>query len=405
MHKVIIATLVLDALASGAPTLTSTADPSNFISVPTSYTAGFAGTNIIFSAEGKAICIEGMVNVTASANNIKFNLEEPENNLQVTELLVEAFQVNSTLDERIVAGHNVVSGTYSIYSQLCYPRTSAPSTATIQFLIPGIGYDRNYWNFAPNYSFVDVAASHGYTTFSYDRPGTGRSSHPNPIQVMQLPFEIEVAHQLISKVRSGAIASQPFTSVVGVGHSYGSYTTLGLTAKYPADFDAAVLTGFSPDTSGALLAFATTDLVIASGAVPERFAHLSNGYLTANSIVGNQAFFFRAPGFDPDLLNLSESKKDTIAIGEFLTASLLPVAENFTGLVDIVNGENDLPNCHGNCLVPYNKQTAAIEKIFPNAGSGSDWYVGPGAGHGLNLHYAAKGAFEHIQSFVKKNGF
>jgi hypothetical protein len=129
--------------------------------------------------------------------------------------------------------------------------------------------------------------------------------------------------------------------------------------------------------SGIPIAFAGLDLSIASQAVSLRFLDLSNSYPTSNSIESSQFFFFRSPEFDPALLNLAEATKQTLAMGEFLTIATPKVSANFTGPIDVVNGENDLPNCAGNCLLPYNKAAAVKAVLFPNASNGSSWYITP----------------------------
>ncbi|KAE9382120.1 catalytic protein [Stipitochalara longipes BDJ] len=365
---------------------------------------GFKNPRIESSVGGQAICIVGTVDVTASANNIRVNSQEPANQIVLTEFLVEAVQVNSTLAKQIVVGQNNVSGTYGIYSQLCFPNGMI-NASTIQFLIHGLGCDRSYWNNAPNYSYVDYAAEQGYTTFSYDRLGTGLSDHPDPIQIVQSEFQIAIAHELIQLLRTGRISNHTFEHVVGVGHSAGSFQTLGLTSQHPDDLDAAVLTGFGTSTGGMVAGFSSFDLTIASQAQPLRFSGLSNGYLTGKAIEGTQFAFFRAPGFDPAMLNLLEAAKQTISIGEYLTTTAFPISKNFTGPIDVVTGENDLLNCDGNCYLPYNVVAAVKEAYYPAASNGSSWYIAPDSGHFLNYHYSATGAYEHIHNFIKKNGF
>ncbi len=55
--------------------------------------------------------------------------------------------------------------------------------------------------------------------------------------------------------------------------------------------------------------------------------------------------------------------------------------------------------------MPYNKAAAVKDQYYPAASNASSWYLGPTAGHGLNFHYAAPKAYEHILDFIKKNGF
>jgi pimeloyl-ACP methyl ester carboxylesterase len=193
-------------------------------------------------------------------------------------LLSEGWIGSATIGKQLVVGTSDVSGTYGIYSQLCFPSATGINATTIQFLIHGIGSERGYWNVATGYSYVDFAAEQGYTTFFFDRLGTGLSDHPDPIQTVQLPIQLENAHQLVHLLRNGGISNHVFKHVIGVGHSFGSFQVNGLTTKYPDDLDAAVLTGFSHDTSGFAIAFSGAGLAIASQSQPLHFAALSNGY-------------------------------------------------------------------------------------------------------------------------------
>lgn len=405
--------MLLAAMASAVPILANpvmkrdaTSTDDTFRDDPTGYMSGFKNPSITTSVGNKAICVQGMIDVTASATNYRINLEEPNSKSAVVEIAVEALQTNSTARKQYVGAATPVDGTYGIYSQLCWPRASdAINSTTVQFLNHGAGFDRSYWNAAPGYSYVDFAADRGYTTFLFDRLGTGLSDHPDPLQVVQYGIQVEIAHQLIRMLRAGRISNHAFSEVVAVGHSFGSIQLAGITSKYPRDVDAAVLTGFTADPSGMGVAFAGVGLTPASVSDPVLFGNLSTGYLTASSIEGNQFFFFRYPNFDPAVLDLAQRSRQTLTLGEFFSLEGLEASPSFTGPVDIVNGLNDLPNCFGNCLLPYDKVAAAKEKLYPAASNGSDSYLAPDTGHGLNFHYTASEAYEHIHNFLRKNGF
>jgi pimeloyl-ACP methyl ester carboxylesterase len=399
------ATVALASAGLAAPmNSTYTNQTSSFADDPTAYMLGFRNASIQSSVGRQAICISGIVDVTASGNNVQISLQEPANQTDVTELVVGDVQINSTLSDQVVGGENRISESYGIYSQLCFPNGTINAT-TVQFLIHGVGFDRTYWNIAPNYSYVDYAAEQGYTTFFYDRLGVGLSDHQDPIETVQAELQVAIAHELIQLLRTGAIANQSFEHVVGVGHSFGSIQTAAITARFPDDLDAAVLTGFSASSTGVAIFSSGLDLTIASQNSPLRFADLSNGYLIANSIESNQFAFFRAPGFDQALLNTAEATKQTFSVGEILTQGSIDMrSTKFTGPIDVVDGENDLPFCQGNCLLPENQAAAVKDILYPAASNGSDYYIAEGAGHGLNLHYAAPKAYEHIQNFIMKNG-
>ena len=366
-----------------------------------SYAKAFRDPSIHSSAGGKAICIEGTLDITASANNLRLNLESPANRSVVTELVTELLQVNSTLGERLAGGPSPVNGTFGIRSQLCIPVRGAQSSV-LQFLVHGAGFDMSYWDYAPGYSYVDFAAEEGYTTFLFDRLGSGQSDHPDPIQLVQINLQVAINHQLVNILRNGGIRGQRFDRVVGIGHSHGSANVLGVTAAYPADFDAVVLTGYSSNSTTPV-ALATLDLTMASIGQPLRLSQLANGYVTAGSTAGIQSFFFRAPGFDPALLRLSEATAQTHSLGEILAPGAQS-APNFTGPIDVVNGLNDFPNCGGDCLYPVNLAAALKAVRYPNAKNSSS-YLAPDTGHGLNLHYSANQSYAHIHGFLKDNGF
>lgn len=126
----------------------------------------------------------------------------------------------------------------------------------------------SYWNpfYKPDeYIFVQYAIQHGYSVFFYDRLGVGSSTKYVPIHltpfhraddtcaisrvsgfVNQLNIQTSVLAELITTVRSGhyTTLSSPPTSVVLVGHSFGSDLSNSLIAAKPDLADAAILTGY-----------------------------------------------------------------------------------------------------------------------------------------------------------------
>ena len=120
----------------------------------------------------------------------------------------------------------------------------------------------------------------------------GGSDHPDPIQVFQAFLQVEIAHKLISIVWDWKLAGQTFEHVIGFGHSFGSIKSAGVVYRYPKDFDAVVLPGFSLSSSN-------FNSAIASQNQPAKFGCLPNGYLVVDSAISNQFAFFRYPNFDP----------------------------------------------------------------------------------------------------------
>lgn len=159
--------------------------------------------------------------------NTKILLDQPTNQTVVTETLVELLQLNSDLSKKVDGGQNIMKDIYSVYGQLCI--SSDPNVAknskTIQVLTHGDTLDHTYWDIAPGYSYIDAAVDAGYATSSYDRIGVGKSQHPDPLQVVQGPLQVEIAHTIVTIIRGEQISPYSFKNIVGVGHSAGSTVT------------------------------------------------------------------------------------------------------------------------------------------------------------------------------------
>src|SRR5205085_7879859 len=63
--------------------------------------------------------------------------------------------------------------------------------------------------------------SRGYSTFAIDRLGTGLSHKP-PADLLTTQSHAYVVGQIVQKLRAGAIGGRTFSTVVGVGHSFGA---------------------------------------------------------------------------------------------------------------------------------------------------------------------------------------
>ncbi|KAF2763623.1 hypothetical protein EJ03DRAFT_322631 [Teratosphaeria nubilosa] len=358
------------------------------------------------SRGGLAQCISGYVDVPASTTrNLKLNFQLPVNQSQVTETFVDMVSSGSPFMKQIMGGMQSAGGNWSLGATLCVPRNdSAPQG--VQLLTHGVGFDRYYWDFAPGYSYVDVAAAHGYATFFYDRLSVGVSQKADPIQTVQAPLEVAIAHTLASQLRAGKYGNCAFSTVVGVGHSFGSIITQAVTADYPSALDAAILTGFSVNSTGLPVFTIGNDFALANMNQPYRFGQLDNGYLVANTITNNQIAFFRAPGFDPVVLALADATKGTVTFGEFFTTTApTKPAMDFTGPVAVVDGAEDLPFCSGNCSYPVDLAAAVKPMLYAGLEARKfASYLAPVTGHGVNLHYSAGEAFEWIQAFLAGQG-
>ena len=210
-------------------------------------------------------------------------------------------QIRSSIATRTSGGSSVISGSYKLGITLCYPAnaSSVGKVQTVQVLTYGAGFDKSYWDIAPGFSYVDAAADAGYATVAYDRLGVGDSDHPDPLQVVQCPADVEILHGLVQLLRTEGFASKVFKRVIGVGHSYGSIVQLAHNAKYPKDVDATILTGFVNNLANFPYSTVAFNPSIARSNDPARFGELDSGYLVHDTRISVQLPYFRHPFYDP----------------------------------------------------------------------------------------------------------
>jgi hypothetical protein len=103
--------------------------------------SGFMEPTIQPSRGGLAVCVSGMVPVTASSNNIKFNFTLPNNQSQVTQTFVADVTSGSPFTQQIMGGMQPVNGTYNVSATLCTPANNTKPT-TVEILTHGVGFDR-----------------------------------------------------------------------------------------------------------------------------------------------------------------------------------------------------------------------------------------------------------------------
>jgi pimeloyl-ACP methyl ester carboxylesterase len=234
-------------------------------------------------------------------------------------------------------------------------------------------WDLPFNNF--NYSYVGVATDvYKYHTLSFDRLGIGKSSHGEPLNEIQSFLEVEATAKLTQMLRSGTFPSvnRTYSTVVHVGHSFGSAQTYSLVNKYPELSDGIVLTGFSMNSSFVGLFAAGNNLQQARLNQPLRFGGISgamaetlinayatnvfdylapidlavlpepqntpNGYLVPANAAANKYLFLKPHYYDPAILTLAEMTKQPVTIGELLTLGSVPMMNNYAGPVFVING-------------------------------------------------------------------
>jgi pimeloyl-ACP methyl ester carboxylesterase len=184
-------------------------------------------------------------------------------------------------------------------------------------------------------------------TLSYDRLGVGKSAHPNGIQTVQIYYEIAQSISIAQTLRSGSFPNIPaFSTVVGVGHSYGSNLLTGLASVSPDSFDQLVLTGFSNNVTMGPLGLAGFESTIANVAYPDRFPY-GNDYLSTPSVSIDQKEFFHYPNYSQAALDLFTTTKGEYTIGQVnsIAGTIALDRSNYTKPTFVITGNDDAPYC------------------------------------------------------------
>ena len=187
-------------------------------------------------------------------------------------------------------------------------------------------------------------------TLSYDRLGVGQSDHPDGIQVVQINYEIAQSVAIASLLRSGQLGNgvPTFSTVVGVGHSYGSLLLAGVASVCPDAFDINILTGFAANTTSAVssLGIPGFETTIANVAYPDRWSY-GGDYVSTPSVSIDQKEFFHYPNYTEAALQLFTTTKGEYTLGQIQSLSI-PYTLNRDGYSKptmVITGENDAPFC------------------------------------------------------------
>lgn len=284
-------------------------------------------------------CTEFFVPVTVTAPSFPVLFPPFQNHYQSVAFLDELTARNAASQPSPLGNPKNVTESFQISAEYCTP--DGKGNGDVQVLSHGLGFDKSYWNFGgpgSQYNYIQVATDSGYSTLSYSRIGTGKSTKPDPYNIGQGPIEVGVLVELTAKLRAGTLnscAPKAKGKVLHVGHSFGSILTNGLVVAEPTLSDGIFLTGYSAvgKYSGQFLISTNAHLI--SENQPKRFAGTSSGYLTWGDELANQYSFFHYPNFDPKVLAEAEATKWPFTVGEFLTIPLVApaVASAFTGPV------------------------------------------------------------------------
>ncbi|CAO1615433.1 unnamed protein product [Sympodiomycopsis kandeliae] len=413
--------------SSDSASTSATASSNATLAVPSSSAAaspmpdpslpGFGAANLSSYANSSvhgpnglnnAQCRDLTVQVPVEAENIRFSgLDQQYNNqsyISGVALRLANFQMP------FLAAHEngtfMNNKTYTISATYCTPKEGGSQNSSLITAVHGVGFNKDYWNFnySAEYSLVNQAASYGYSTFIYDRLGTGNSSvTENGIDEPQVATEVAILENILSQLRNGTlIDDRKFERIVGVGHSYGSIQVQALTTVAPELLDGAVLTGYSSAAGGVSQFVLSSNLIPAREAIPERLGNKPPVWLATGTQAADLQNFYWPPNYSPEAADQARSQgADAVTLGALMSmTSLAKPASDFKGPVFVISGEHDLPFCSGNCTAD---KLDGVKMLYPQTANFTSSIV-PETGHGLVPHYTGPDSQVQTLEFIMANG-
>ncbi|MGY2876144.1 pimeloyl-ACP methyl ester carboxylesterase [Marmoricola sp. URHA0025 HA25] len=283
-----------------------------------------------------------------------------------------------------------------VYAQLCVPTDR--DVRTIQVLLHGATYSSTYWDFPyqpERYSYVEFMAAQGYATLALDRIGCGRSTHPHSSRV-DLDSNAYIVHQIVGALRKGAF-TQAFDRVVLVGHSYGTVVASREAAVYH-DVDALILSSVLHQISATGAAMLGEHVAGYYASQEPKFADLDEGYRTlAPGVDLRTQLLFQRDNVDPKVVELDETLKETVTIGEMEHLGRW-MTDGTCNELDVPTflavGDGDIQWCAPDAVdCSSSASVRAAEAAFYSPASELEVFVLPNANHDLNLHLTAQDWF------------
>lgn len=303
-----------------------------------------------------------------------------------------------------------------ITGDYCVPSNS---NGTLMLLVAGGGENADYWDMPglPDDSLVLAANEQGYATLAIDRLGTGRSTLPASSTDVTYDAQVSTVHQVISALRGGApglFGGRAWNSIVGVGHSLGSGTMLGVAAGDPGDVNALVLTGYGPTVTPQTLQLGALYQVPANTLEPQ-WANLDSGYVSVIPDDVENIGLLYPPGTSQDGFDAAETHQGTLTKTELATrpqgSAVIAVGSRIHLPVYVVDGQYDRHYCLGNAVgdppsfTPQCESESAFfgyeQQVLPNACLRTQ--LVDTSGHAIQEEIAAPLANELYLSWIDEN--
>jgi len=104
-----------------------------------------AAASVVLSTASALKCHNLTVPVNLSARNGVFNISAPQNNIEVTNFILDLTQQGTNLSASLLEGYKTVKGHYNLAATYCQPENCEEPPKTVQLLTHGVRTFRETW--------------------------------------------------------------------------------------------------------------------------------------------------------------------------------------------------------------------------------------------------------------------
>ncbi|GAA1597321.1 alpha/beta hydrolase [Kribbella sancticallisti] len=278
---------------------------------------------------------------------------------------------------------------------LCRPR--GRDRGVLQVLIPGGGYDRNYWTWRGDPrgpSYVEAMNRAGYPTFALDRIGTGQSSAP-PSGSFAPDSQTFTIHQVLRALRS------QYERIVLVGNSLGSTISRMIAVHHPEDADGLILTGESSTPNWPVFEQLGADYITAAEHPLLVRRNLDSGYGVLRPGV-RRGWFYYGPTAANSVVARDEANPEPDVFPTDPEFGSVALNRQIKVPVLVVVGSHDRLIC-GTGASDCSSSAALLAGERPYYATDLAALVVPNTGHVLNLHRTAPTFYPHLAHWTNQH--